>query len=191
MDETRRLSRRSFQRQIGAVFCKLAPRSCRSHSEISNFKFHFSDALSTRQSCRIEFALSPSRQRLGVPAARQFSERKGSQVPGKGSLGDQTGSPIFEFRRFVQNRRPACPEEGRGERVRRSGRAEGRIFSFFSSERVSSKTRCFSAQLTQNKRSEHETSVNFSRSVFPRLHHRRSEFASPYSLPRLTGGTKR
>jgi len=53
--------------------------------------------ISIRQCFQVDSAATHSQQRIGAPAIRQFFGRKDSHVPGKGSLGDQTGNPIFKF----------------------------------------------------------------------------------------------
>jgi len=55
--------------------------------------------ISIRQYFQVEFAVTHSKQTIGARATRQFFDRKGSQVDGESSLGDQAcSSPIFEPR---------------------------------------------------------------------------------------------
>ena len=60
-------------------------------------------AISTRQCCRIESSATRSKQRFGARATRQFLDRKGSQVDGEPSLGDQaspTQTSVKTFQMF-------------------------------------------------------------------------------------------
>jgi len=64
--------------------------------------------ISIRQCFQVESAATHSQQRIGAPAIRQFFGRKGSRVPGKGSLGDQPRSQIYNLKSRLSRPRNEC-----------------------------------------------------------------------------------